>query len=551
MIPTPTPTNGIARDSRAVSEVIGAVLIFALVLLLLAVIQVTAIPVANQQAEYEHNQRVLGDFQDLGGAVDRAATLGTPGTSSVEAGFRYTSRFPFLNPPSPSGAIETDPGTFVVRNANATNAETRDYLTGDDRTFETNALVYTPGYNEYRNAPVTRYEGWTLYNEYEEGTRVYTSDGLVADRRISLTSLDGGRSGSAPGAVTIETSPVSGPSRTVSVRGQSPTDPVTIELTTGLSADRWSEMLADEPDVEDVTQVDADTVAVVLAYADDTGDPIVYDIRLAKVGVGPGSTDEDPHYLTTADRLPLITGAGGPVTVELRDRFNAPVPGEPVVFTATDATLRTPEGETGTTVTVTTDEDGRASVAVVGPTAATVDVTATADVAVDTDGRQTERGTVEFDALAVGDGGNGGGGGEFNPNDDASVLFVASDLVGQGNGPYYVDVTFNNTASGTKTIAVVRMNAYMSNTISQGNSRLIPAAYEVSGSTRLAVGGPYTNPGGTFDADLARYVETTHRFEFFESDGGSFRPDRADVIVYSVRYTDGTSDRYFIQIDDE
>lgn len=549
MIPT-IPTDRFVPDRRGVSEVIGAVLIFALVLLMLAIIQVAAVPIANQQAEFEHNQRVTGDFQDLSGAVDRAATLNTPGTTSVEAGFRYRSRLFLINPPSPSGGLETEPGTFVVRNAIATNAETRDYLNGGDQTFDTNALVYRPNYNEYRNSPVTRYEGWTLFNQYDGGDRVYNRKGLVTDRRVALTALDGGRSGAAPGAITIEVSPISTPRQSVGVTGEGPDDPVTLELTTELPAETWEGILSDQANVDAVNQLDADTVEVVLAYADQDGTPIAYDLRLAKVGIGTGTTDEGPHYLTTTGPLPQITTVGGTISVEARDRFNAPIAGEPVEFTATGASLRTSDGEVGSTVTATTNEEGQASVAVVNPTGSTVDVTATADVAEGTDGRQTERGTVTYADLEVG--GDSDEDGEFNPDDADSVKLISSEIIGSGaqqnKEPYYVDVTFQNQAPDTKTITAIRVNAYLSNTFSQAQGTIVPDEVRIDAGNLLEVGGPYATPGGTFDTTLAPGDESTYRFEFLVG-GSNHQPDRADVIVYSVRFTDGSSGRYFVQTD--
>ena len=49
-------------DERGVSEVLGAILVFGILVVLLATIQTQAIPAANEQVEFNHNQEVQSDL---------------------------------------------------------------------------------------------------------------------------------------------------------------------------------------------------------------------------------------------------------------------------------------------------------------------------------------------------------------------------------------------------------------------------------------------------------------------------------------------------------
>ena len=55
-------TERFNADERGVSEIVGAILVFALVILLLSIIQSQAVPSQNQEIEVQHSVVVQGDL---------------------------------------------------------------------------------------------------------------------------------------------------------------------------------------------------------------------------------------------------------------------------------------------------------------------------------------------------------------------------------------------------------------------------------------------------------------------------------------------------------
>lgn len=359
-------------DERAVSEVLGAILVFGIVMALLALVQSTAIPVANQQIEFEHSKRVVGDLHQFDESVGRAALDGTPSATSVEAGVRYPPRL-FLRNPSPvTGSLTTDgAGELRLEGFEAVDAESAEYLDAGVLAFETTSLTYRPGYNEYATAPELRYENGVLFSRYEHADVLQNEGQLVAGRRIRLVALDGAVSTASVDPVSLEADPVSGPAQRVTVRGAGGAAP-SIVVTTALSEDTWrDEILAAEFDAAGaagndryVTEIEC-LEAVPSAESCDgqlrlTFEPgVTYSLSMAKVAVGAAADGEEPRYLTTVGvAAPALDPAGTDLTVELRDRFNNPVDGRDVSFEITGGAASLSES------VVTTDEAGRATVRV-------------------------------------------------------------------------------------------------------------------------------------------------------------------------------------------
>ena len=404
--------------NRAVSPVIGAVLMLALALVLLAVLQSTAIPALNAQEEFQHNQEAQTDLVELESTVDRVAAVGTSETATVAVGYRYPPRLLFINPPPVTGTLRTtDPGEVTVANATAAG-ETGDYWTGGNRTFGTTALVYTPSYNEYDSAPVTVYEPWGVYNRDRGETLALTPTDLVDGRRVSLVALDGDLSASGTGTESVELSPNSAPVRTVTVRND--TGPLRVTVPTELRRDEWLDLLDDEFD-PDGTDADAYVRAIDCQQSPPdpcgeltlTFEPGSYELALGEVAVGSDASREGAVYLTD------VEGAGGSVpatgrerlVVEARDQFDNPVSGVPVTAAV--------ENGTGSIrpATRTTDADGRAAFVYEAPE--TVDGSREVTVAARFGGGDPQR-TVTFDLLVVGlsggASGNGTGGGNGTGN---------------------------------------------------------------------------------------------------------------------------------------
>ena len=115
-------------------------------------------------------------------------------------GTRYPQRTFALNPPPASGRLSTsEPRPLRIENvtvdadgnvgsywANRTN----ETATDDTIAFNTSSLRYSPGYNEFRNAPDLVYEHSLVVAEFENS--VLSRSGQTAvdgDNRIRLTAL--------------------------------------------------------------------------------------------------------------------------------------------------------------------------------------------------------------------------------------------------------------------------------------------------------------------------------------------------------------------------
>lgn len=325
---------------------VGAVLLFATIIIALAVYQATVVPAQNADVEYKHSQQVQDDLVQLRNSVLGTASAGDARPVSVTLGTTYPSRVFSINPPSPAGRLATETyadGTIRVSNVAATNAETRDYLNGT-WTATTKYISYTPGYNEFQTAPTTRYTATLLADYYaDEGSSVLQTDQvLVRGDTITLVSVAGSLDTAQAGAVAVSPAAVSAPHKRVQVEPKDAAQPVTVSVPTTVSAAtlRSQTGLGGR---SGVSVVDAGPNRVNITL--ETGGP--YTLQTARVGVGETPPSPGPRYLT------LVGNDSDQVTVAARDAFNNPVAGASVVSRSGRVTK----------AVQTTGEDGRATFA--------------------------------------------------------------------------------------------------------------------------------------------------------------------------------------------
>jgi len=346
-------------DSRGVSEVLGAILVFGLVLTLIVLVQATAVPQANEETEFKHNEEVRGDMAAFADASARTAATGSPASVDVETGLQYPTRVVFLNPPAVAGALRTDQvgsGEVSVANVEATDSETADYVDGSLGTFDTVAVNYSVDYNEYSGAPDTVYEGGVLYNSYENGEVTVADEGpLVSGNRINLLLIDGQLSQSSTGTTSLAVDPLSAPARTVSVTNETGSN-VTITVPTRLDASTLeNDVLRDEMtdrggNVVEVRNHASRTNAVDVELRQG----VTYRLRMSKLGVGSGGDEPSAHYITPVDGDETSVPNNGLQTLRLqvRDEFNNPVTNATVNMTVENGNGKLhADGTTDTTLT--------------------------------------------------------------------------------------------------------------------------------------------------------------------------------------------------------
>lgn len=450
-----TSTRSIARDDRAVTEVIGAILVFALLVLLLVLIQLNAVPAANKQVEFEHSERVQQDFQGLQEELYRVGATGSDGAVSIETGIVYPSRFFLINPPPSTGAIRTvGPQWVNVTNATAAG-NAGDYWTGDRLAFETRGITYTPEYNELPNSGTITWEHSMLFTRFDDGSVLFEDDtGFIDGRQIRLTLLEGDISRSSLSS-SIELTPISTQRRAVSLTNR-PGESITVDLTTTLD-DSQLDALANETHVTDVSRLSPTSIRVTLERG------VTYDLRISKVRLGSRGDDAiHARYITdvSGNGTAITEGTSQRLVAEVRDAYDNPVSNVTVANVTTSGTV-------SAVGTATTDSEGRVELRYEAP----ADVSGNQDVSV-TAYFNTSEGPLtvaqreaRFDLTVVDDditsssGGNDTGDKVSAINPGANTGFVSLETI-EGTGTNSLNLTFRNYGDAVVKINRTRFSYY-------------------------------------------------------------------------------------------
>ncbi|WP_254271900.1 hypothetical protein [Haloarcula marina] len=357
-------------DQRAQSVQIGAVLLFAVLIVAFSTYQAFVVPDQNRRVEFNHNQGVQSQLQELRNAVVSQVGGGSQTAVSVALGTTYPSRAVAVNPGPPSGSLRTNGTVDTGKQLTVSNAvadgETGDYWTGNPRRYNTGTLVYEPNYNVYDGAPTTYYEHSVAYNRFRAGTVALSGQTFVDGREISLVALNGSLSRSSSGTTTVDVDPVSQSERTVTVTDDG-TDPVSVSFLTRLTETEVEGILSEDGEYDPTgSQADAYVAAV-----DKTGENgpfnnitvtfesgADYRLQMAKVGVGSRVTTEPDAYVTVVESVSgsLARDEQTEITLEVRDAYNNPVSDVTVEASDNSSSPGTFAAAGGTR---DTDEDGR------------------------------------------------------------------------------------------------------------------------------------------------------------------------------------------------
>ncbi|GGL23676.1 hypothetical protein GCM10009037_04070 [Halarchaeum grantii] len=363
------------QGDRGVSTLVGAILLFGIILVVYASWQAAVVPAENKQVEFDAFQGAGEDVTELRNAMQRTAVTGVQTSTVVQTGTSYPSRALFVNPPPASGTLATEPaGDVTLSNVEATDGDVRDYWNGDDRSFDTQRLVFRTDYNELRTGSLGVDPSGATYLA-ADATVMRDAQTLVSGNRITLVTVAGDyRDGGVTVAPAVE--PVSVGTETISVRNTS--GDFTMTVPTRLGQDAWNEIADGQANITDAT-VDEDDETVTLAFEGDE----TYQLRLARVALrepADPSVESPPgaRYLTSPNREPGPTVEGNPVplTAVARDKFNNGVSDVDVEFTVEsgNANVVNPDGNSctaatggSTTVTAATDGSGETVACLVPP----------------------------------------------------------------------------------------------------------------------------------------------------------------------------------------
>ncbi|WP_423999680.1 PKD domain-containing protein [Haloarcula salina] len=325
-------------DERGQSVQIGAVLLFAVLILAFSSYQAFVVPEQNREVEFNHNQQVQFQLQDLRNTVVSQSGGGSLTAVSVTLGTNYPSRAVAVNPGPPSGSLRTN-GTateavnLTVRNATVTG-ETGDFWNvttqpGQGRVYSTGSIVYDPSYNVYTSPPETVYDQTVLYNDFRNTQLTLADQSLVQGTQISLVTLNGSLDRASSGSVSVDVRPVSSSTREVQIASPDSDSPITLLLVTRRSPAQWEPLETTQTTVTAVE--DAPTPAppgyhTVLVKLDPSR---TYQLQMTKVGVGTRLTEESEAYLTDVegDGATISRGESAKLVLEVRDEYNNPVSG--------------------------------------------------------------------------------------------------------------------------------------------------------------------------------------------------------------------------------
>jgi len=460
---------GLWDDERAQSIQIGAVLLFAMLIVAFSTYQAFVVPNQNREVEFNHNQEVHERMGDLRNAIVSMPGDGGTRSVSVQLGTTYPSRAVAVNPGPPSGTLRTagsaDTAVNVsIRNATATDSETDDYWSGTARNYSTGAIVYSPQYNLYNNAPETVYDQTVLYDQFRSANVTLANQTFIDGNEISLVTLNGSFSRSSSGSATVDVRSVTASTQTVEVESASASKPVTLVFASKRDHTYWT-FLEAKSNVDSVVGADSEVpsgyegVKITLA----TGP--TYDLQLTKVGVGSGVTEEDTAYLTAVEgnNSRLREDETTELVLELRNRYNHAPNNSSATTVYAEADQGTIEGSTQQTP----DSDGRVRFVYNGTTAGVTDQVnvsyvssaAVADPSFDPD--SVDNVTMSVDVKSTGSGGSSGstGAGEsgtstYSSNDDSEVV---ADENGRWDDIQYTD---QMRFSGTETV-IDHSNGYL------------------------------------------------------------------------------------------
>jgi len=169
--------GSLAVDSRAVSNLIGFILLFSILLLALAGYQAQVVPQETAQSEFEHHQSVqdeLIEFRNavFGTATDDGSSLGSSSATAVTLGTTHPSRTLTIGPPSSAGSLQTSESYNVtVRNARTNHSEE----------VPTRFVEYEPQYTEYDVGSIW-YENSMLYLDDEDADEPI----VLADQQLAV-----------------------------------------------------------------------------------------------------------------------------------------------------------------------------------------------------------------------------------------------------------------------------------------------------------------------------------------------------------------------------
>jgi hypothetical protein len=341
-------------DQRGVSAVLGFVLMFALVMTTFAIYQSDVVPHQNAEVESSYSQSLDGEVSELRSTTMDVAANGASASETVQGAPDYPDRALGINAPPPKSRLSTTAKHNM--SIEGLEAPPEQYWNGTNRTFETRLLALEPSYNYIRTEETYYLANGVGVHESGNGSYASSVGGEVVDGdQIDIVLFDGDVDQQAS-VHDVSLEPVSTNSEYHSV---TPEDDASIELPTVRSESAWTEIAAENPNVND-TEVtcgdgsDPPCDARVNTVEIELNDSVEsYDFRVTKVSLEEPSSP-DGTYVTMQQANSSTSSGDQTFIVTVRDKYGNPV-------ADADVSLSQTGRGTLTKSSVTTDTDGQAT----------------------------------------------------------------------------------------------------------------------------------------------------------------------------------------------
>lgn len=516
----------IRTDTRAVSAVIGAILMFGLLVITFATYQSVWVPQENTEVESNAYLEARGDMGDLQNNLIVTGLQGAVTQTTVLTGVTYPERTFAVNPPVPGGQLLTGtPRTLTFSNVSAvgTEAANTKLYWNDTVTFQnvSTGITFLPRYNEFDGAPVVT-TGESTYVVGENGIAPISGQSLISGTQIRFIAVQGTFETQGLRS-TVTAVPGSTVSRSVAITGSGGPLTIRIDPPPRSTADQWvsayQTRLTDNSNILDIANRSG-SIVLTLDGSE------VYRLQLAQVTVGTdldAGVNTSPKYIIKSEGSDSVVDSGKrtSISVEVRDKFNNPVSGANVTFeiTSGDGTLINNNGElTGnSTEPMPTNGDGRAGTTVrIDEIGNNVTVEARLLNESTSEPLNTSTFTVQTPN-------------KDNPVELAGVTFEG--VTGYSNGQNTVTIEFLNINVDTeRTISRFRLTFYQGGDPPQSGS---------IGGTQFQVGGSDVSTNLQLPADQT--TSFTIQFDNGKIQGG-------DWFIITVQYETGDTAQYFAAI---
>lgn len=163
------------RDEKAVSEIVGALLILLIIVVYVGTLQAYEVPKWNTEIERQHFDQVYNDFVNLRSNYEDVSAKNIPKTGSLTMGVKYPERFMLRNPgQGASGILETYPIRINISYITATGTQWKNYT----------SMGFIYRQNGISESPELVYENGLLIKDYGNG------HSFVMDDKQMLTTED-------------------------------------------------------------------------------------------------------------------------------------------------------------------------------------------------------------------------------------------------------------------------------------------------------------------------------------------------------------------------